>query len=287
MSLPGPASFDRDALTARYHRSSITEHPEWKDTPEWKAVNAPPPPPSDDAATPMAPIQTSVFYFPFESLASLKALGSRPLVPEVFMSTDDVLSAFLWRHILRARISPKLYIPFTETATLRMPVDGRLRMNPPLPRTYLGNAVLVASASLPLRELLSEPNDALAFAKIALAIRTARKAITDDYIKSILTLTSSLADISKLTSGRHSLSQTSVILTTWAKFPLHQLNWGHMIGACERIRFPNADILQDARAIILPMLGDGGLEVAVGLEGEAMARLKADKEFMAFAQLRC
>ncbi|KAI9700623.1 MAG: hypothetical protein M1836_001990 [Candelina mexicana] len=289
MSLPGPASFDRDAVSARYHRSSITEHPEWTDTPEWKAVNAAPHVTDTSKTTneTMPPIETCVFYFPFESLASLKALGSRPLVPEVFMSTDDVLSAFLWRHIIKARVSPHLYIPFNETATLRMPVDGRLRMDPPLPRTYLGNAVLVASASLPLRDLLSDPNDALSFAKIALAIRTARKAITHDYIKSILMLTSSLSDISKLTSGRHVLSQTSVIITTWAKFPLHQLSWGPMIGTCERVRFPNADIRQDARAIILPAMGDGGLEVAVGLEGEAMARLKADVEFMAFAELRC
>ncbi|KAI9721006.1 MAG: hypothetical protein M1812_002485 [Candelaria pacifica] len=289
MFLPGPTSFDRDAVSARYHRSSIAEHPEWENTPEWIAHNAAPPasdtPSTSKESTP--PIETCVFYFPFESLASLKALGSRPLVPEVFMSTDDVLSAFLWRHIIKARVSPHLYIPFSETSSLRMPVDGRTRMNPPLPKTYLGNAVLVASASMPLRSLLSDSNDAESFAQIALCIRNARKTINHEYIESILTLISSLSDISKLTAGRNVLSSTSVIITTWAKFPLHQLSWGHMIGTCERVRFPNADILQDARAIILPALADGGLEVAVGLEGEAMARLKADKEFMGFAQLKC
>lgn len=63
------------------------------------------------------------------------------------------------------------------------------------------------------------------------------------------------------------------------------LDWGDAVGKVQSIRIPKTGF--DGLCIVLPALEDGGLEVLIGLEDEAMGMLKGDEGFVRFAGVGC
>lgn len=258
----------------------IKEHPQYKLQP-----TPPPPKETENASTApptfaLPPMTPTVFYFAAAKLAALKS-SINP--SSSFISTNDALCALLWSSITRARTLPENITEGQETPSslLGFAVDGRRRLSPPLPSSYIGNVNIYASARLPTSTLSKN----MELGSIASAIRTAITEVDNDRIQDVIALITSLPNVTDLKPGFNYFLGSDLAITSWRDMGLIGLDWGTGIGKVEAVRLPKVDF--DGLCIVLPELADGGLEVLVGLEDGAMERLKGDEAFMAVAEVRC
>lgn len=301
---------------------SIGMHVEYK--PALRAVGqtpaAPAPAPSPSEVT------SHIFVFSEQTLHTLKA-DLNALVrssgrPEIrWISTHDALQSLLWQHLTRARI-PSLTLtstrPLPPSSTLLIPVNIRNRITPPLPATYLGSAVALAPASLPLASLMPAtethnvrvgtvpgPANKAYLLPSAVAIHAAIARCNDSYVREVLALTQrqtsvrNMVDLNVDTAGGLDLC-----ITSWAVLPIFEeaapdgeggggggsgSDLGMGLGVPDYVRKPWS---RDAGGcIILPrdrrrgQMGDGGaggLEVVVQLKTPDMERLMQDGQFMGY-----
>lgn len=123
-------------------------------------------------------------------------------------STFEALSAFVWRARTKA-----LNLQPDQQTKLLFAVDGRSKFDPPLPKGYFGNGIVLTSSILNARELLENP---LCYA--VTLVQKAIKIVTDDFMRSAI-------DYFEVTRARPSLSSTLVI-TTWSRLGFHYTDFG-------------------------------------------------------------
>lgn len=123
-------------------------------------------------------------------------------------TTFEVLSAFVWKARTKA-----LKFPPGQQTKLLFAVDGRPKFNPPLPKGYCGNGIVLTNAICQAGELLEKP---LSFA-VGL-VKDAIKVVTDSYMKSAI-------DYFEMTRARPSLSST-LLITTWSRLSFHTTDFG-------------------------------------------------------------
>lgn len=120
----------------------------------------------------------------------------------------EALSGFVWR----ARTQALRMQPHQQTKLL-FAVDGRRRLEPPLPKGYFGNGIALTYSLCNAGELVDEP---LSFA-VGL-VQKAVRMITDDYIRSAV-------DFFETTRARPSLTST-LLITTWSRLSFHSTDFG-------------------------------------------------------------
>ena len=239
-------------------------------------------------------IHVRLFFFSPQSLVALKESAhpkhcSMPQPEHDWTTTDTALCALIWRSVVAASCSGEDLQRLPQTSVFCTALNARPRSNPPLPTDFMGSAWVVDPAMrLPLLTLLS-PNDPPNLADIALTIRRSRETVTPAYLDSLISLIDSLPDPSRLLSlACTDVLRTSGMITSWAKFPIYDYDWGDMLGKCERVRLPNTGLMNGLQ-VILPALTEemgGGLEVAIGLEGYALDRLRNDELWNQYADAR-
>ncbi|KAH9291321.1 hypothetical protein KI387_043487, partial [Taxus chinensis] len=96
------------------------------------------------------PLIEKVFHFSGQTIFRLKKEAMDAYKDESFsISSYQALCGHIWQSITRARgLSPN------ETTTLKLTVNCRPRIVPPLPNSYFGNALQVVGATLTAGELL-------------------------------------------------------------------------------------------------------------------------------------
>ncbi|XP_057982632.1 omega-hydroxypalmitate O-feruloyl transferase-like [Malania oleifera] len=123
-------------------------------------------------------------------------------------TTFEALSAFVWR----ARSRALKFLPDQQTKLL-FAVDGRSKFNPPLPKGYFGNGIVLTNSICKAGELLENP---LSFA-VGLVQKAIKKA-DDSYMRSAI-------DYFEVTRARPSLAST-LLITTWSRLPFHTTDFG-------------------------------------------------------------
>ena len=98
------------------------------------------------------------FSFSADALGTLKSLATKD-VTSGFVSTDDVLSAFIWQSVSRARL-PRLSEEASVVSVFTRTVDTRRHLDIPPP--YLGNAATKTSCNMPINKLVAEPLGSIA-----------------------------------------------------------------------------------------------------------------------------
>ncbi|KAI3936520.1 hypothetical protein MKW92_005009 [Papaver armeniacum] len=126
----------------------------------------------------------------------LKQLKTKAMEDGVLQtcSTFEALTAYIWRARCQA-----LKLHPDQIAKLYFAVDGRDRIDPPLPKGYFGNGAMFMSTLCPAGKLLESP---MSFT-IQL-IRNSIKSVTDSYIRSSI-------DCYEETRTRASLSSTFLV----------------------------------------------------------------------------
>lgn len=123
-------------------------------------------------------------------------------------TTFEALSAFVWR----AR-SKALNLQPDQQTKLLFAVDGRSKLDPPLPSGYFGNGIVLTNSICQAGELLENP---LCYA--VELVQKAVKMVTDDFMRSAI-------DYFEVTRDRPSLASTLVI-TTWSRLGFHNTDFG-------------------------------------------------------------
>lgn len=296
-----------------------------KQAEEAEEPSSPPPPPT------IPPIKSAILYFSASNLSALKALvnqdisstpqkpsQSSPASSSSFISTNDVLSALLWKSITKARRLtpfnppspqnhppnsphppsspplPPLPQPQLSCSKLLFSINCRNLLVPPLPQSYLGNVIIYGCASEPIARLLSLP-PLSSLTSIALVVRAAITKINNKHIHGLISLINSLPEPADLQPAINCFLGPDLAMTSWRDMGIGGLEWGigggdardakkPPLGKVDRLRPLSSPF--DGIILVLPtMIEDeeddgkkGGLEVYVGLEAEAMRRLLRDGE---------
>ena len=231
--------------------------------------------------------EISIFYFSPSRLAQLKLAASSDNTTDTWVSTNDALCALLWRHLSRARGFGSLESSGQGTPPVQftLAVQGRQRLAPPLSEEMLGNVVTLCPASLDINTLTS-PSSPLYNA--ASTLRKAINNIDSAYLRGTIGMIDSISDLKDLELSVFDNPLRDLLVSSWSDLGLLQVDWGQGVGRPDYMRItqqPSTGGIGGAG--IFPRLLDGGLEVLIGVEAEAMKRLRADEEFLRYAEWRC
>ncbi|KAF2753990.1 hypothetical protein EJ05DRAFT_504593 [Pseudovirgaria hyperparasitica] len=211
------------------------------------------------------------FSFSASSLCMLKESASHDGVPsDRFISTDDVLSAFIWQAITRARTTRFTAHPSSLTTMLSRNIDMRRSFGVPL--AYPGLLVTSTTTLLTFDKLFSAPLGAIAYIlREALDPETLRRETRAqvDYIKAHNAPARKVGEITGL----------DVRLSSWAKEDCCEVDFGPEIGRPVAVR----KLLLEAGAreglvYFLPRGRDGEIVVDVCLTVGDMERMRMDRE---------
>lgn len=164
-------------------------------------------------------------------------------------TTFEALTALVWK----ARCKALRMHPDQQTKLL-FAVDGRSRFNPPLPKGFFGNGIVLTNALSKAGELLDTP-----FSHTVELVQGAVKLVTDSYMRSAI-------DYFEMTRARPSMNGTLVI-TAWSRLAFHSPNfgWGETIYTGP-VGLPEKEV-----ALFLPHGEDRkNISVHIGMPASAM-----------------
>ncbi|RZR75868.1 hypothetical protein BHM03_00000414 [Ensete ventricosum] len=147
------------------------------------------------------------FYFDPHRIEHLKSRATGDGVLHS-CTTFEALSALVWR----ARTAA-LRVEHDQQTKLLFAVDGRSRFDPPLPKGYFGNGIVLTNALCDGGELLEKP-----FSFAVGLIQKAVRVITDGYMRSAI-------DYFEVTRVRPPLTAT-LLITTWSRLSFHATDFG-------------------------------------------------------------
>jgi hypothetical protein len=235
----------------------------------------------EEAPAPIPQSTWAYFLFSALSLSHLKTLAMKT-VSSSYVSTDDVLSAFLWQSVTRARL-PR-FDSNTSKSTFDRQVDVRKHLDIPL--TYTGNVVFKTSNTVPIQTVLEEP-----LGIIASYLRSSLSSPSDIAYKIRLEATMLNDRLDASVGGgkdssappRSTLPFTDIKMSSWAKEKCYELDFGSNLGKAEAVRRPRFEAWEGL-AYLLPKRLDREIAVAVCLGEEDLERLRSDAEFAKFGK---
>ena len=254
------------------YKGLLSDHPEYTFLPE---VPTGPPP----FAT--IPLQVEVFHISPASIKALKAAATPIVETEthakepLWVSTNDAVSALIWRSLIVVTYEGTEYKD-EPLSCCQVAVNGRLKMEPPLPPDYFGCALMFGTNYLPISSVLVPGS----LPTMALMIRQSIMKVTAPYIESVIATIRNVPDYRRfIPTSFVDLLGRDTVQTSWSAFPLYAYDWGQALGGkCERVRAPKLGMFNGLQTILpaLPESQGGGFEVMIGLEPHVMEKLKRD-----------
>ncbi|GAB4848653.1 histone H3.1 [Ancistrocladus abbreviatus] len=197
LSLTIPPFIDRSMLTARSPPEIEFQHHEFEEVEDI----------SGTSELYKGQMQYRSFCFDPKSLEKLKIKAMEDGTLDK-CTTFEALSGFVWR----ARTKALGFKP-DQRSKLLFAVNGRPKFNPPLPKGYFGNGIVLTNSICSAGELVENP--------VSFAVGQVQKAIrlvTDSYMRSAI-------DYFEATRARPSLSST-LLITTWSRLSFHTTDFG-------------------------------------------------------------
>lgn len=215
---------------------------------------------AENEAGTVPPMDVAVFVLTREKLGFLKkkALHAGNTFP---YSTYEMLSGHIWKCMTQARA-----LDGPQPTKLYIATDGRARLVPRLPKDYFGNVIFTATPLSTAGEIVGKP---ISYA--AGQIHDAVARMDDEYLRSALDFLDLQPDPSKLVRGAHSFRAPNLGITSWARLPLYDCDfgWGRPIfmgPAC---------IAYDGLVYVLPSpVNDGSFTISLGLRADYMRRFE-------------
>ncbi|KAK9133380.1 hypothetical protein Scep_012908 [Stephania cephalantha] len=176
-----------------------------------------------DTPVPLSSIQNLSINFTNEFINKLKAkvvnenqTGCRRY------STFECLLAHVWKKVTQAR-----ELKYDEWTQVRVAVNGRARMKPPVPMEFFGNLVLWAYPKLMVKEVLHESH-----AYIAKKIHDAVTKVDHKYFQSFI----DFGEVASVDEEEEELEATApeigntlcpnLEVDSWMRFQFHELDFG-------------------------------------------------------------
>jgi shikimate O-hydroxycinnamoyltransferase len=171
----------------------------------------------------------------------------------------EVFAGHVWRCACKAR-----ELANDQETTFFFAVNGRSRLQPPLPPGYFGNVIFRAAATALAGDLISKP---ISYA--ASCIHNTVVRMDDDYLRSALDyleLQQPHQDLSSLAHGTH-VSCPNLGITSWFTLPIYDADfgWGRPIF------MGRTGIPSEGKAYMIPSAtNDGSLSLCINLHSQHM-----------------
>ncbi|TVU09561.1 hypothetical protein EJB05_43044 [Eragrostis curvula] len=247
-----PPSLDRTPLRAHASPAVLFDH-----THEYGGGRTAGPPAASVGNNSKPEYASAILRVTGAQVAALRArAGAAPRV-----STFRALVAHVWRCACAARA-----LPADAESRLYTMIDMRARLAPPLPETYFGNAVVRASVSARVGDLLPG-GGALGLAAAARRVRAAT-GHSDEYARSVVDHLET-ADMGALPRG--GIPGTDLRVISWLGMPSYDADfgWGEPALLAPALMYYTGFVY----LLSCPGKG-GGVAVAVALEPDRMDRFK-------------
>ena len=228
---------------------------------------------SSQAKTSPPSLTWAYFNFSAASLSSLKSDATKSVPPGRFASTDDVLSAFVWQSITRARVSSLGFSP-QLTTTLSRNVDVRhyLSMPSAYPGFLTGSTENTFTADILIHESLGTVAAQLRSALDGEAlVRKIRVQATHIHSRDNTAI-----------FAASSTPELDVRLSSWAREQCYDFDFG--FGKPTAVRRPRfVEGAREGLVYFLPKTLEGEIVVGVCLRDEVLQSLKQDGEIGRYA----
>ncbi|ERN17761.1 hypothetical protein AMTRI_Chr10g227080 [Amborella trichopoda] len=148
------------------------------------------------------------FYFDPKKQTQLKKSVMKETPTLKNFTTFECLAALVWRARTKA-----LQMKPNQQTKLLFAVDGRSKFDPPLPKGYFGNAIVLTYCLCNTEELTEKP------LKLAVEmVHNAIQLVNDNYMRSAI-------DFFEVTRARPSLTAT-LLITAWNRLDFQSTNFG-------------------------------------------------------------
>ncbi|KAM3399594.1 hypothetical protein ACQJBY_004789 [Aegilops geniculata] len=175
-------------------------------------------------------------------------------------STYTLLSAHVWRCVSLAR-----GLPSEQPTKLYCAIDGRKRLNPPLPEGFLGNVLFTATPILEAGKVVCGLADAAKIVQMEL------DRVDNDYCRSALDYLELQPDLSALVRGAQTYHCPNLGITSWVNLPIHNADFGWG----QPVFMGPGGIAFEGLAYVLPSIqNDGSLYIAISLEADHMKKFR-------------
>ncbi|KAK6153790.1 hypothetical protein DH2020_013429 [Rehmannia glutinosa] len=251
-----PAFWDRTDLRPQSPPNPRFTHIEFHASPQIKT------PQNDTNHSDAVPHETvfSTFKLTRDHLNALKAncKDEDDDGKAITYSTYEVLAGHAWRCVCKAR-----GLPENQETWLSIPVDGRFRLQPPLPKGYFANVIFTALPIALCGELQSNP---LKFAVGKIHNAIAR--MDNDYLRSAIDYLELLpSEIDAHSRGMHLFKSPNLLISNWSKLPMYDADFGWG----KPVHMGAGAIPPDGITYVMPNpTNDGGVLYALSLPKEQM-----------------
>lgn len=205
------------------------------------------------------------FRFSASNLTQLTVLAETP-------STDDALSAFIWKRLSAIRYrhqNPNSITGFSRAVDLRRTLN--------VPTEYMGVTVMKTSSRMTFNEI-----EQSSLADIAAQLRQDVRRVRDQYfLRSLATLIAEEPDKSTISFVDGFNPDTWINASSWAGAATHRLDYG-LLGKPAFVRRPKAKPVQGL-LFFLPMMDDGDVDVLLCLNNWEIRGLCEDLEWCQYA----
>ncbi|CAP86008.1 Trichothecene 3-O-acetyltransferase [Penicillium chrysogenum] len=238
-----------------------------------------PPPSVKDVSDPVTPPKSTWAYIEFSAaqLGSLKALATNTLPASTdFISTDDAVSAFIWKSIARARASR---LEATSESMLTRAVDMRQRFG--LPQGYPGLMQTLTYNTNTIQKLSEEP-----LGIVAAELRSQLDSNKNDLVfntRALATVLNRSADRTKASLTATVNVSSDFMLSSWSRISSYDLDFNLGLGKPEAVRRPRFTPFEGL-GYLMPRSAAGEMAAGICLRDEDWERLKVDGEFTKYAR---
>jgi hypothetical protein len=222
------------------------------------------------------PCSWAYFSFSKTSLEALKSAAAQTCPPTSFISTDDALSAFIWKSVTSVRLTR---LSSTTPSTFARAVDVRQLLG--ISAMHPGFVQNMAYNTLPFADLLSMPLGVLA-ANLRSKVDPSTSTLAHD-TRALATLLARSEDRSCVSFAASLKSTSDVFFSSWVKMGAYGYDFGAGLGRPEAVRRSRSHVTEGLM-YLMPRSREGEVGLMACLREEDMLALRGDGEFGRFAE---
>ncbi|KMZ61603.1 Shikimate O-hydroxycinnamoyltransferase [Zostera marina] len=253
---------DRTLLAARDPPTSHFSHIEYQQSPSLQNRHSSPTSTVTTTVDKITKIAVAMLKITKAQLDTLKANSKG-----YKLSSFALFSGHIWQCVIKAR-----ELCFEQLTKVYIPTDGRTRLTPRLPKDYFGNVIFTTTPMATAGELLKDENEGnMPSFAAARKIQDALASSGNEYMRSALDYLELQPDLSKLVRGAHTFQCPNLGITSWARLPVYDADfgWGRPI-----FMGPGG-IAYEGLSFILPSPSDNGdLYLSIALQAEHMIKFR-------------
>ena len=233
---------------------------------------------NDDTPHP-EPQQATWTYFRF-SRAKLDELKAKALAsitnanPSLRPSTNDVLTAFVWKAISTARLAR---LSYKDRTILSRACNARRALDPPLSPAYMGHCVACTYNLMPIKQLTES-----SLGDLALSLRQSLNAVDDSLIRSLVTLISRTSDKASISYSAKLDLGRDLMVSSWAEQKTASLDYG-LLGTPDFVRRHRFAPMEGVM-YLMPRTREGDIDAAICLRDDDFEGLRDGKDWGYFAE---